>query len=100
MPLTSYQKKLRKIAGMGKRQQLAHRSSQRKMYAEFLSNLKRVTPPKARKAPKYRSPMKVGQNNKGRTVYSGPKGGVFIMLKTRTGGVRKSYRFPGYTKFR
>jgi hypothetical protein len=92
---TAYRNKLRKIAGMYKRTQLAQRSSQRKAYANFLSGLKRVTPKKTRKAPVYRNPLKVGQNNKGRPVYSGPKGGMFIVLKGR-----KVYRFPGYTKFR
>ena len=92
---TEYRTRLRKIAGMHKRTQLAHRSSQRRAYANFVTGLMKVTPKKTRKAPVYRSPLKVGQNNKGRPVYSGPKGGMFIVLKGR-----KVYRFPGYTKFR
>ncbi len=96
----SYRTKLRKIAGLiprrtYKRKQMAHRSSQRKAYADFVKSVFVRTPPKVRKAPKYRSPLKIGQNNKGRTVYSGPKGGVFVMINGH-----KRYKFPGYTKFR
>lgn len=97
----SYRTRLRKIAGLiprrkYKRTQLAHRSSQRRAYANFVKTvLGPRTPPKVRKAPKYRSPFKIGQNNKGRTVYSGPKGGVYVMINGH-----KRYKFPGYTKFR
>lgn len=101
MPRTSYQKRMRVIAGLSparkyKRTQLAQRSSQRRAYADFVKTvLGPRTPPKVRKAPKYRNAFKIGRNNKGRTVYSGPKGGVFVMINGH-----KRYKFPGYTKFR